>query len=267
MEWSQEADKAVSRVPFFVRRRVRKRVEEEAKTRGGKIVTIEHVVDCQKKFLKNMADEVKGYQVETCFGPGGCPNRAVADEDLAEQLDTLLAEQNLRDFLLSRVKGPLKMHHEFRISVSDCPNACSRPQIADLGLIGAVRPRVSEELCTRCNACQDACKESAIEFTDDQDSPVVNREKCVNCGQCIFACSTGTLMEEKRGRRVVLGGKLGRHPQLARELQGIYSADETVRIVRKCIQHYMDHCTGGERFGEILNRTGIQFIEDGTLND
>ncbi len=145
MEWSQEAEKAVSRVPFFVRRRVRKRVEEEAKTRGGKIVTIEHVVDCQKKFLKNMADEVKGYQVETCFGPGGCPNRAVADEDLAEQLDTLLAEQNLRDFLLSRVKGPLKMHHEFRVSVSDCPNACSRPQIADLGLIGAVRPRVSEE--------------------------------------------------------------------------------------------------------------------------
>ena len=32
------------------------------------------------------------------------------------------------------------MHHEFRVSLSACPNACSRPQIVDIGLIGAVTP-------------------------------------------------------------------------------------------------------------------------------
>jgi dissimilatory sulfite reductase (desulfoviridin) alpha/beta subunit len=182
-------------------------------------------------------------------------------------LDTLLAEKNVRDFLLSRVKGPLKIHHEFRVSVSDCPNACSRPQIADLGLIGAVTPRVSEESCTRCGACREACKESAIDLPDDAGRPIVNQEKCVSCGQCILACSSGTLVERKRGRRILLGGKLGRHPQLARELRDIYSADETMRIVQKCLQHYVENCAEGERFGEILNRTGIQFLENGTLND
>ena len=54
MKWTEEAEQAISRVPFFVRRRVRKRVEEEAQQSGSQIVTIEHVRDCQKKFLKNM---------------------------------------------------------------------------------------------------------------------------------------------------------------------------------------------------------------------
>ena len=267
MKWMEEAEKAVSRVPFFVRKRVRRKVEEEAERRGSKLVTIEHVMDCQKRFLKSMADEVKGYQVETCFGPGGCPNRAVKDDDLAEELEKLLRDKNLRDFLLSRVKGPLKMHHEFRVSVSDCPNACSRPQIADLGLIGAVSPSVSEEPCTRCGACLDVCKESAIDFAAESGAPTINREKCVSCGQCILACSTGTLVEGKSGRRVVLGGKLGRHPQLALELEGAYSRDDAMKIVQKCLQHYMENCSEGERFAEILNRTGTQFLADGTFTD
>jgi anaerobic sulfite reductase subunit C len=267
MKWTEEAEKAVSRVPFFVRKRVRRKVEEEAERRGSRLVTIEHLRDCQKRFLKSMADEVKGYQVETCFGPGGCPNRAVKDDDLAEELERLLRDKNLRDFLLSRVKGPLKMHHEFGISVSDCPNACSRPQIADLGLIGAVSPNVSEEPCTQCGACQDVCKENAIEFSDDSVSPTVNRERCVSCGQCILACSNGTLVEGKSGRRILLGGKLGRHPQLAVELEGTYFRDEAMHIVRKCLRHYMENCSEGERFAEILNRTGLQFLAYGTLTD
>jgi anaerobic sulfite reductase subunit C len=267
MKWTEEAEKAVSRVPFFVRKRVRRKVEVEAQRRDSKLVTLEHVMDCQKKFLKSMADEVKGYQVETCFGPGGCPNRAVKDDDLPNELEKLLQDKNLRDFLLGRVKGPLKMHHEFRISISDCPNACSRPQIADLGLIGAVTPRVSEETCTRCGACQDVCKESAIEFSSDSVSPTINRERCVSCGQCILACSTGTLVEGKSGRRVLLGGKLGRHPQLALELAGTYSRNEALKIVRKCLRHYMENCTEGERFAEILNRTGMGFLAEGTLAD
>ncbi len=73
MKWSEEAEAAVSKVPFFVRKRVKKRVEEEALRCGAKEVLLEHVHTCQKRFLNRMEDEVKGYQVETCFGPTGCP--------------------------------------------------------------------------------------------------------------------------------------------------------------------------------------------------
>jgi dissimilatory sulfite reductase (desulfoviridin) alpha/beta subunit len=65
-------------------------------------------------------------------------------------------------FLKERVGGHLRMHTEFRISISDCPNACSRPQIVDVGLIGACRPEVTGEDCTLCGECRQICRENAI---------------------------------------------------------------------------------------------------------
>lgn len=144
MKWSKEAEAALSRAPFFVRRRVKKKVQEEAARCNAREVAMEHVRACQERFLSSMEQEVRGYQVETCFGPGGCPNRAV-NEDLAPELEALLAHACLRDFLNGKVNGPLKMHHEFRVTVADCPNACSRPQIADVRIIDDVRRRKPED--------------------------------------------------------------------------------------------------------------------------
>ena len=145
MEWTKEAKERIAKVPFFISNRVKKRVEEEARQSGAKVVTVTHVQACQKKFLHQMEDEVKGYQVETCFGASGCPNQAVSSETLVKKIKAKLAQKNMKAFLKEKVGGPLKFHHEFRVSVSDCPNACSRPQIVDIGLIGARKPQVTKE--------------------------------------------------------------------------------------------------------------------------
>jgi dissimilatory sulfite reductase (desulfoviridin) alpha/beta subunit len=255
MKWSAEAKEALSKVPFFVRKRVKGRVEEEAAHCGAGEVRLEHVKTCQKRFLNQMEDEVKGYRVETCFGASGCPNRAVIFEDFPKKVEKRLAGRDLKSFLKDRVKGPLKMHHEFRISVSDCPNACSRPQIADLGLIGARSPKVTDKPCSQCGACVEVCREGAISLTGQV--PVVDPAKCLSCGQCIPACPTGTLQESARGYRILAGGKLGRHPRLARELSGIHGLEEALKVVDRCLDHYQRTCLKGERFGEILERTGI----------
>jgi len=255
MKWSNEANKALSRVPFFVRKRVRKRAEEEAAGREADEVTIEHVSTCRKRFLNRMEDEVKGFQVETCFGPGGCPNRAVDSAGLPERIEKRFSKRNMKSFLKERVNGPLKMHHEFRISISDCPNACSRPQIVDIGLIGACRPEVSVEPCTQCGACVEACKENAISIEDDV--PFVDDEKCLYCGQCVQLCTTGTLKEAESGYRILVGGKLGRHPGLATELPGIYQPGEARAVIERCLDHYRHHCLKGERFAEILERVPL----------
>ena len=259
MKWSEEANKAVSKVPFFVRQRVRKRVEEEAARCGAGEVSLEHVKTCQQRFLNKMEDEVKGYQVETCFGPGGCPNRAVIGDDLPQKIEERLAGRNLKSFLKERVNGPLKLHHEFRLSISDCPNACSRPQIADLGLLGARRPYVSDEPCSQCGACVEACREDALSLQDG--GPVLDLSKCLSCGQCIKVCPTGTLREKERGYRILAGGKLGRHPRLAMEIPGIYGLEEALKMVDRCLDHYQKHCHQGERLGEILERTGSDAIK------
>jgi len=260
MKWNQEAEEAVSKVPFFVRPRVRKRVEEEAARCAATEVRLEHVKTCQNRFLNRMEDEVRGYQVETCFGPSGCPNRAVAYEDLSRKIEDRLARRNLKSFLKEKVSGSLKMHHEFLLSISDCPNACSRPQIADLGLIGVRSPRASDEPCSQCGACVQACREDAISLEDGE--PVLDLSRCLSCGRCITACPTGTLQEKEKGYRILVGGKLGRHPRLAVEIPGIYGLEETLRMVDRCLDHYQEHCHHGERFGEILERTGTKGISD-----
>jgi len=259
MKWTAEAEEAIARVPFFVRRRVRKRVEEEAERFNAPMVTIEHMRSCQKRFLESMDSEVQGYQVETCFGPGGCPNRAIEDDQAATDLENLLASKGLREFLKKKVGGPLKMHHEFRVSVSDCPNACSRPQIADVGLIGAAVPRVTELECSRCGACVDVCAEAAIRLPDDAHRPGITRDRCLACGQCFRVCPTGTLEKGESGYRIVIGGKLGRHPRLAIEIPGVRSKTDALVMAEKCVNFYTKNSCKGERLGEIMEREGQFF--------
>ncbi|MCP4668367.1 MAG: sulfite reductase, partial [Deltaproteobacteria bacterium] len=182
MKWTEEAKKTVSRAPFFVQKRVQRRVEEEASRSGSSEVTWKHVDASLKRFLNKMEDEVEGFRVEACFGHTGCPNRAVISHALPGALERIFSKRDLKAFLKSRVKGPLKMHHEFRVSISDCPNACSRPQIVDLGLIGASKPVVTDQPCSECGACLEACKESAISLKDGR--PVISEPQCLFCGAC-----------------------------------------------------------------------------------
>lgn len=261
MKWRNDAQESLSRVPFFVRGRVRRRVEEEAARCGASEVTMVHVEACRRRFLNKMEDEVKGYQVESCFGSSGCPRRAVPDDDLPRELEALLADKDLRTFLKQKVQGPLKLHHEFRVTVADCPNACSRPQIVDVGLIGAVRPEVTGLACSQCGACIEACDEEAITLPDGADRPLIDLAKCVCCGDCVKDCPSGTLRKQAEGYRLLVGGKLGRHPQLGRDMGVIFRKADAVKCVVRCVDHYLKHCGTGERFGEVLNRTGHQFLE------
>ncbi len=52
MRWNKSAEEAIAKVPFFIRRRVKKKVEMEAEARHASEVTLEHVRTCQQNFLK-----------------------------------------------------------------------------------------------------------------------------------------------------------------------------------------------------------------------
>jgi dissimilatory sulfite reductase (desulfoviridin) alpha/beta subunit len=251
MQWTSEAEAAIKKVPFFVRKRVRARVEDEAQQAGKDKVSLADVRLTQKRYLAKMSDEVRGYQLETCFGPGGCPNRAIESDRLVEGLEQILRSSDLHKFLEARVKGGLKHHHEFRVTVADCPNACSQPQIKDMGIIGAAEPAITEEPCTLCQLCVEACAENAVSLKDPEEMPEIDYDRCVRCGKCIDVCPTGTLATGHRGYRVLLAGKLGRHPRLAEELPGIYQEDEVVGLLESCLDYYKKNSRHGERFAEV----------------
>ncbi|UCF93668.1 MAG: 4Fe-4S dicluster domain-containing protein [Desulfobacterales bacterium] len=253
MEWTKEAAAAIKKVPFFVRKRVRTRVENEAQAAGKQTVTLADVRATQARYLSQMSSEIKGYQIDACFGPSGCPNRANTRSDkLLERIEALLQAEDLLGFLQQKVPGDLKFHHEFRITLADCPNACSQPQIRDIGIIGACVPIRAEEDCALCEACVEACKEEAIRLDRERGGPIIADTRCLNCGQCIPVCPTGTIAEGRTGFRVQLGGKLGRHPQLAKELPGIYNEKQVLQIVKDCVDLYKKHSRHGERFAHIL---------------
>ena len=254
MQWTSEAEAAVGKVPFFVRKRVRARVEKEAANEAKQVITLKEVQATQARFLNQQQHEIKGYQVESCFGPSGCPNRAVISDDLVTRVTARLQEADLLGFLKTQVgEEHLKFHHEFRVTIADCPNACSQPQIKDVGIIGAVRPMLSEAGCEQCQACVDVCKEEAIALAAEAQRPDLNLQRCVACGQCVAACPAGTLQTERSGYRILVGGKLGRHPQLGRELPGIYSDDEVLGVLSRCLDFYKSHSRNGKRFGELLS--------------
>ncbi len=177
-----------------------------------------------------------------------------------EKIERIFEAENLLDFLKANVKDPLKFHHEFKVTMADCPNACSRPQIADIGIIGAVLPEITPIPCTQCNACIDQCKEEAVAIMKETENPIIDFKSCVMCGQCVTACPSGTIAVDKKGFRIQVGGKLGRHPQLATELPGIFSEDEIMYAVKKCIAYYKKYSQNGQRFGSILNQFEIAEI-------
>ncbi len=264
MKWTAEAEKRLSKVPFFVRRKVRRQVEKEAMSVGAVVVDVQHLEACRQRYMSGRHDQTRGFEIEQCFGADECPNRSVDFDGIYERMEQVLEKKDLQQFLRSTVDGPIKMHHAFRISVSGCPNACSRPQIVDFGLVGASMVDVTDAGCTGCMACYDVCREDALGPSSDtgEDSPpIIRRSACLMCGSCADVCPSGTLMSVKKGFRIMLGGKLGRHPQFGKELPGVWSHDEVLEILSACVDHFKKHNRGGERFGDILNRTGTDFLK------
>lgn len=251
MKWDSDADKAIEKVPFFVRKRVRARVEETSRAAGRNRVTLADVNTTRQRFLNKMADEVTGYQVDACFGAGGCQNRIITG-NLPEKIEHILKASDLPGFLRDQLGENIKFHHEFRVTVSDCPNACSQPQIRDIGIIAASLPHVTDNECISCMECVNICKEDAITFDDLKNRPVIDVQKCVKCGQCHTVCHTRTLDPGVVGFRILVGGKLGRHPRLAEELPGIYSEADVLEVVRHCINYRKTRSRNGERFAELV---------------
>ncbi len=255
MRWEPEAEALLKRVPFFVRKKVKKKVEEFARERGEATVTKEVMLAAREALRDKASQAEKAFSVEGCFGLSSCPNAVTSSEELLNRLEKILEEKNLTSFLKQKIKGPLKHHHQFRVSLAECPNACSQVQIKDFALIGQAILGLSPENCNFCGECEVICEERAIKVS--ASGPEIDDEKCLNCGACARVCETGAIFVKEKGYRLLIGGKLGRHPQLAQEIKAFASEKEALEIFSKVLDFYQRHCKEGERLGAIIARLGF----------
>ncbi len=260
MKWTPEAEALLKRVPFFVRRRVKKEVEEWLAKQGKDLVT-EKDFWAAKEALRGKASQAKeGFSVEVCFGGAGCENALTNSEKLASELEEILKKEGITEFLEKKVGGPLKHHHQFRVGISECPNACSRIHITDFALHGRVLLELDPGSCNGCGSCEEACEEEAVKVGDF--GVELDEERCVACGACAKVCPTGAISIKDTGYRVLVGGKLGRHPRLATEVLNFAKEDEVKELFRKVLRVYKEHNLKGERLGTIIERMGWErFLE------
>lgn len=201
-------------------------------------------------------DWSKGFVIEACRGAQSCPHRAVDGAVLARELRQALEALSPAGFLQAKL-GPgetIRAHDCFRVSLSCCPNGCSRPQIADIGFIGTAGVGVTHEPCLQCGACLETCREDALRL--DTQGPTLDETLCLRCGACAKACPSGSLAVTLTGWRAMLGGRLGRHPRLAQELPDLLTEGHAVALAVRCLNLHLDKARRGERFGALLERLG-----------
>jgi Fe-S-cluster-containing hydrogenase component 2 len=271
MKWDREAEKELGRVPFLVRPLARRKIEERVRAEGRDRVKVVDYRQAESRFhsvaagksereLAHMVPRenepgVPMVVVETCHHElSGCPHPLIDPTSWRTAVERWIAERNVSERLRARVGGDkIFFHHKFRVSISGCPNGCSRPRIADVGLWGTVRPEADPAECRACAACAEVCPDGAVTVADGP--PVFNREACLGCERCREACPSGCILLSEPVVRVALGGKLGRHPRLAVDAGEVKTPEELIALLTRLTDDYIQGARPEERFADWHDRT------------
>lgn len=272
--WEKDAEQALGRVPFYARGLVRRKLEERVRSRGGQSVTLADFREAEARFRAVAAGKSEREMermmprensvgaemvvIESCHSDlSNCPNVLIQTAQWREAIEEWVRSSGVSERLRERVSGDTILHHhKLRISISGCPNGCSRPQIADVGLVGFVRPSLEPANCTACGVCERACPDAAIGVADAP--PVFDAAKCQGCMRCRDACPTGCITLSQPAARLLLGGRLGRHPRLARVAAEVMTPGEVADMLDRLVSRYIQEAKPEERFGDFLARTDAE---------
>ncbi|HOO38372.1 MAG TPA: 4Fe-4S binding protein [Deltaproteobacteria bacterium] len=169
----------------------------------------------------------------------------------------LINTQRLCSMLDTECFGKI-LPSKFKMGIAGCPNNCAKVQLNDIGFMGQCRPQLEESLCEGCLACVKSCPSGAIEKIDVK--VCIDDAKCIMCGKCINTCPVNAVSVNKQGVALFIGGKFGRNYRIGERLGPILSIHEAMVFTKIIIAFYEDNAKPGERFGETVNRIGIESV-------
>lgn len=263
ISWDPAAEQALKRVPRFVRPLARRKVAERVAASGRQRVSLADVLEAEARFRAlrgGRSDQELAGLLPAANRPGvslvvleacraqlsGCPNVLLDTVPWQVAIEQWLAQADISERLRRRVSGDqVLFHHKLKIALAGCPNGCSRPQIADLALVGMARPSFDASACTACGQCAEVCPDGAIEMAD---AALWQPESCLGCHQCSSICPAGAIDLSLPQARVLMGGKLGRHPRLAREVALVGEPAQAVELFSRAVEQYLNEAPAEERF-------------------
>ncbi len=213
--------------------------------------------------MESVIGKVLGcYEVSGCRGvEGGCRFGLAECCLLAERIAAVVE----RSAIVSTAgKGGCKDHLRLKVAIAGCPNACSGPQIKDVGIIANVRPCRIGSGCDGCGGCEEVCREGGIKV--EGGIAKIFAQRCVGCGLCIKECAQGAIESEGVRFRILVGGRMGRHPKFGQELCVVQGScvGAVVESFLKIINH---RAKTGERIAAVVERIGIIKLKEEIFAD
>ena len=190
-------------------------------------------------------------EISACRGVNGdCQFSLVDEPDMLKEVERVARDSAWVTALVGR-----DAHHKrLKIALAACPNACSQPQIKDVGVVAVCVPTEIGANCTGCEQCEDVCRENAIAVRDGLAT--IRPERCVGCGMCIEACSQKAMESGGVRFRILVGGTMGRHPRWAQELC-VVDASHVAEEVERFLDAIARRAEEGEKIASVLERIGL----------
>ena len=164
--------------------------------------------------------------------------------------------------------GDVSLPHKFKIAVGGCPNNCVKPDLNDLGIVGARIPGYDAEACRGCKKCQivSFCPVQAAELVEGK--MVIHPDKCNSCGRCVGKCPFHCNDAGAYGWKVYVGGRWGKRTAHGRMLHKVFTSEaEVLDMVEKAILLFRDQGKSGERFADTIERLGFENVEALLMGD
>ncbi|MDH7570820.1 MAG: 4Fe-4S binding protein [Armatimonadota bacterium] len=184
----------------------------------------------------------RGRNVAACAGAERCAHAFLDARALGRALEMLFGGD----------ESPVPV----KIAVAGCPNACTAPQVADIGFVGMVEPVLDRGRCTGCGACAAACDKKAL--TMRRGLPRRDPQRCDCCGACLAACPERALRAGRLGYTVYVGGKVGRYPQVGSVLARFVPEEEVPDLAGRILGVLREHGQPRERLFSLTRRLGIE---------
>jgi len=289
MEWNKEAIERHEQMPIppSVSPLARQQAEKIARKKGLSQVTVKEVEEAEEAYatyfgrekaqeMKNllegkepvpqMVEELffdsseKLYDIKVCPVKYGSQSKEVADGivGIFRGIQEIFEKEQIEETIAEFSRPPLSWQSKFTVVIAGCSNCCEPPFFKDLGVVGQHVPRVTDADCLHCNKCKCVCYEDAITLTEN--GPSINRALCINCEFCAKTCPNKKIVIEKRGYKVIAGGREYRHPAVAVTVKAFTDREGVLMTVKKIVA-LLKKGNAGDTLKSLIEKYGIDLLQ------